>query len=929
MKQATRKRIIVNGVPSNVVAYPDTFLSTVIRDQLGLTGTKVGCGVGQCGACNVLMNGKLVRSCIVKWSTVPEDAAILTIEGLGAPGKLHALQWAFIKTGAIQCGFCTPGFIMSAKALLDNNPNPSRDDVREWFQKNRNACRCTGYIQITDAVMLAAKVLRGEEEMTDFSELLGKDGSVWGTRYPRPNAVYKATGTFDFGDDVKLKLPEGTLFAVPVCPETHHAFVKSIDLSEAEKMPGVHKIVTAEDIFANKGTNRIRGQVGSETTSTDGWERRILVPEGDKIRQWGEAVAIVCASTEKEARAAAEMVRVELEELTPVLSVTEAMKRDAPKVYDEIEGIDGMPNCFNKRPFIKGEDPAPLLEKAPFVVEEEFLSSRQPHLTIETDCGFGYYDEEGRVTIQSKSIMIYAHQMMIARGLGVPPSKIRVIQNNTGATFGYKVAVTNEHLIGACVIATGLPVYMRLDMKEHIIRTPKRSPFLMRVKIGADEEGRILGAEHYWHVDHGPFSEASEKLTNMGGLFFCAPYRVENFRGCGYTHFTNHKWCGAFRAYGAPQTYFAGEIAIDMLAEKVGMDPLEFREKNIMRPGDTMPVGQKPEIYPLPAMITRLKPLYGEAKKRAAALSTDRVKRGVGVAIGIYNANSVGPDEARSSIELTKDGVVLYNTWEDHGQGADIGCVGTAHEALKPLGIRPEQIKLVCNDTAKAPNSGAAAASRSQIMVGNAIIDSCNQLLEAMARPDGTFRTYEEMVEEGIPTFYEGYWKATLRNLDGEIQHCTPPDDKTGQGYPVANHMFGLFMAEVAVDVETGKTKVEKFTLVSDVGKINNYTIVEGQLIGGIAQGIGLALTEDFEDVRKHTNLVSCGFPYPMDIPDKMQLIHMETPREFGPFGASGTGEAPLTSPHAAILNAVYNATGVRVTRLPADPRKILAGLGS
>ena len=343
---------------------------------------------------------------------------------------------------------------MSA-GLLDNNPNPSRDDVREWFQKNRNACRCTGYIQITDAVMLAAKVLRGEEEMTDFSELLGKDGSVWGTRYPRPNAVYKATGTFDFGDDVKLKLPEGTLFAVPVCPETHHAFVKSIDLSEAEKMPGVHKIVTAEDIFANKGTNRIRGQVGSETTSTDGWERRILVPEGDKIRQWGEAVAIVCASTEKEARPRRKWSASSWRNC-PVLSVTEAMKKDAPKVYDEIEGIDGMPNCFNKRPFIKGEDPAPLL-KGP-------LRGRRgiPELTPAS------LDHRNRLRLR-----------LLRRGRacydpeqehhdlrppdddrprpGCPPSKIRVIQNNTGATFGYKVAVTNEHLIGACVIATGLP----------------------------------------------------------------------------------------------------------------------------------------------------------------------------------------------------------------------------------------------------------------------------------------------------------------------------------------------------------------------------------------------------------------------------------------------------------------------------------------
>ena len=187
-----------------------------------------------------------------------------------------------------------------------------------------------------------------------------------------------------------------------------------------------------------RALNRIRGQVGSGDDQHRRWERRILVPEGDKIRQWGEAVAIVCASTEKEARAAAKMVRVELEELTPVLNVMEAMKKDAPKVYDEIEGIDGMPNCFNKRPFIKGEDPAPLLEKAPFVVEEEFLSSRQPHLTIETDCGFGYYDEEGRVTIQSKSIMIYAHQMMIARGLGVPPLKSALFRTTPALPSGTK-----------------------------------------------------------------------------------------------------------------------------------------------------------------------------------------------------------------------------------------------------------------------------------------------------------------------------------------------------------------------------------------------------------------------------------------------------------------------------------------------------------
>ncbi|MCF7935485.1 MAG: molybdopterin-dependent oxidoreductase [Synergistales bacterium] len=923
--QYLKKHIVVNGQRQDVIADAGTNLARILREQLGLLGTKIGCEVGQCGACSVLMDGKLVRSCIIKWEKVPEDAQIMTIEGVGAPGKLHALQWAFVKFGAIQCGFCTPGFIMSAKALLDENPSPTREDVRTWFQKNRNACRCTGYVQIVDAVMEAAKVLRGEAEMTDFSETLGKDGAVWGTSYPRPSAVAKATGTWDFGDDVAQKLPDNALWAVPVCPETHHARILKVDYAEAERMPGVAKVVTADDIRANKGTNRIRGQVGSATCTTDGWERRIIAD--DKIRQWGEAVAIVCADSEEHARQAAAAVEVDLEELEPLLDVESAMNPNAPRVYDEIEDLEGVRNAFNKRPVRKGDNVDKLLDKAAHVVEESYYSSRQPHLTIETDCGFGYYDDEGRLTIQSKSICVYRHQMMIARGLGVAPSRIRIIENNMGASFGYKVAVTNEHYIGACVVATGRPVYMRFDMKEHIIRTPKRSPFLFNVKIGADEKGRMTAAKPVWYVDHGPYSESSQDLTNKGGQFFLAPYGLDNLEGAGYTLFTNQKWCGAFRAYGAPQTYLASEVAVDELAGKVGMDPLDFRELNIMQPGDTMPSGQRPEVYPLPTMIRRIRPLYEQAKKRAAANSTDTVKRGVGVAIGIYNSNDDGPDNAQSDIELTPEGVTIYNTWEDHGQGADMGCVGTAHEALKEIGIKPGQIKLVCNDTAKAPNSGAAAASRCQHMVGNAIVESCNKLLDAMRRDDGGYRTYDEMVAEGIPTYYTGEWTATIRNNDGEVQHCTGMDDETGQGYPFANHMYGVFMAEVAVDVTTGKTSVERFTLVSDVGKINNFAVVEGQLYGGIAQGIGFALTEDFLDPKKYTNLITCGLPFIEDIPDDIKLIHMETPREFGPFGASGTGELPMSAPHPAVLNGIYNACGARVRTIPATPQRVLEAL--
>jgi len=929
------KNISINGVPRRVIGKPEVSLLTVIRDQLKMTGTKRGCDHGQCGVCNVIMDGKVVRSCITKWKNVPEHAQITTIEGIGTPENLHALQWAFIVCGAIQCGFCTPGFITAGKALLDINPNPTREEVREWYSKHWMACRCTGYVQIVDAVMKAAAILRGEEKIEDLARMYKPGDSIWNSKYPRPSAVYKATGLWDFGDDDRLKLPEEFLFAYPFALEgVRHAKVNKIDTSEAEKMPGVYKVVTYKDVKANKGTNRIRGQVGCPSVTTDGWERRIMVEEGDKIRQWGECIAIVCADSETNARAAAEKIKVDYEPLPELLDIYQAKAPDAIKVYDEIDGIDGMPNAFNKRVFKKGEDPKEDLDNAPYVVEDEFYSSRQPHMVLEPDCGYAYYDEEGRVTLAPTSICVYRHQMMIARGVGIAPSKIRVIQNNMGASFGYKVAPTNEPYLAIALVACQRPVYMRINMKEHNIRTPKRSPFLMHIRVGADKNGKLIGAEQTWWVDHGPYSESSNDLTNKGGQFFFAPYAYAKMRATGYTCFSNHRWSAAFRAYGAPQTYWGCETAMDMLAEKCGIDPFDFREMNLLQwekgttdPLGVMPSGYAPEVFPLHEMMKKARPYYEEMKKEAAAKSTDKVKFGVGVSIGIYNSNDDGADEAASNIELTKDGVIIYNTWEDHGQGADIGCLGTAHEALKPLNLRPEQIKLVLSDTAKAPNSGAAAASRSQVMVGNAILDSCKKLLDAMRKPDGTYRTYDEMIAENIPVFYEGYTQAQVINEKGELEVCSGNDKDTGLGKPFGFHMFAVNLAMVSVNTETGKASCEKFVLVGDVGVINNYLVVDGQQYGGIAQGIGLALTEDFLDENKYNNFVTMGFPYIKDVPDDIKLVHIETPRPLGPFGASGTGEMPLAAPHVAICNAINNACGVRIKAIPATPDKILAGL--
>ena len=474
-----------------------------------------------------------------------------------------------------------------------------------------------------------------------------------------------------------------------------------------------------------------------------------------------------------------------------------------------------------------------------------------------------------------------------------------------------------EALVGVAAMATNKPVALKYDYYQHITYTGKRSPFFVDLKYGADKDGKIIAMEGDWIVDHGPYSEFGDLLTVRGAQFIGAGYGIPNIRGVGKTVCTNHAWGSAFRAYGSPQSFFASESLMDELAVKMGKDPLELRYLNVYRPGDTTPTGQTPEIYSLPDMIDKLRPLYKDALEQAKKESTPELKKGVGVSIGIYGCGLDGPDSSEVWVELTPDGVTLSSSWEDHGQGADIGALGTCHEGLRPLGISPDRIKLVMNDTALVPNSGPSGGSRQQVMTGNAIKNGCDMLLNAMKKLDGTYRTYDEMKAENIPLKYSGKWTASM---------CTPCDEN-GQGNPFPVYMYGVFMAQVAVDTKTGKTKIEKFTVMADIGKINNKLAVDGQIYGGVAQGIGLALSEDFEDLSKHTSLVDCGLPYTKDIPDNFKIVYFENPREHGPFGAAGVGELPLTSPHAAVINGIYNASGVRIRQAPALPEKVLAGI--
>ncbi len=643
-----KKMLHINGMPKTVIAEPDTMLADVLREQLKLTGTKVGCGQGQCGCCSVILDGKVVRSCITKMKRVEDGARVTTIEGIGTPDNLHALQMAWTVHGGAQCGFCTPGFIVSAKALLDENTAPTRQQVRDWFQKHRNVCRCTGYKPLVDAVMDAAKVVRGEMSLKDLAFKLPADGRIWGTAYPRPSAVAKVTGTTDYGADLGLKMPPGTLRLALVQAKVSHAKILSIDTSAAEKMPGVAKVITHKDV---KGKNRITGLITFASNKGDGWDRPILCDQ--KVFQFGDAIAIVAADTEANARAAAEKVNVTLEELPAYMSAPAAMAEDAIEIHP------GTPNVYYEQKRAKGEDTQTLMKSAAHVVEDEFYLQRQPHLTMEPDVGLAYFDEEGRLAIHSKSIGIYLHHAMICPGLGIEPEKLRIVQNPAGGTFGYKFSPTMEALLGVAAMATGKPVSLRYDYFQHITYTGKRSPFFIKLKYGADKNGKIIAMESDWIVDHGPYSEFGDLLTVRGAQFIGAGYGIPNIRGLGQTVCTNHAWGSAFRSYGSPQSFLASESLVDELAEKMGMDPLELRYKNVYRPGDTTPTGQTPDVFSFPEMFDKLRPLYQAALQKAKAESTPDKKKGVGLSLGIYGCGLDGPDASEVSVELTADGVVL------------------------------------------------------------------------------------------------------------------------------------------------------------------------------------------------------------------------------------------------------------------------------
>lgn len=905
---ATQKKVLmINGTERMFIcdSERDT-LADVIR-SLGLTGTKIGCGTGQCGACSVILNGEVVRSCVRKISSVKDYSCVVTIEGLGTAENLHPLQLAWMVHGGVQCGFCTPGFIVSAKALLDVNQNPTREDVREWFRKNRNACRCTGYKQLVSAVMDAAKVLRGEMTMEELAWKLPEDERIYNTHYPRPAALAKVLGTCDYGDDIAVK-GRDFLYLAPVMPDSSHANILSVDYSEAEKAPGVFKVVTAADV---KGINRITFPLGHPRAKTDGFERPILIDK--KVFRRGDVVALIAADTPRHARDAAKLVKIELDPMPEYLEALDAMAEDAVEIHP------GVPNIFIKMPLVKGEDTRSVIPNSAHVVEGSFYSTRQPHLPIEPDVAQAYIGEGDTLTIHLKTHGLHMAAGLIAAGVGVPFEKIRMIQNPTGGSFGYSLSPGMAALVSVATLATGRPVSMTLSYAEHQQFTGKRAASYTNGKLACDENGKLTAAEVDIAYDKGCYSELATGLAQAGLRFFGFPYTIPNMLGVGSTTFSNQPFSTAYRGYGSPQAMTSSESLMDMLAEKAGIDPFEFRYINVFRPGDTANAGHTFSVYPMEGIFDKLRPKYQALKEHAEKSSTDNLKYGVGVACGAYQVGGAD-DHAEVALELNPDGSVTnFNTWEDVGQGGDIGALVHTHEALRPLGLKPEQIKLVMNDTGLCPPTGLAAGSRSHFYAGNAILDAAEKLMDAMKKQDGTFRTYDEMVADGIPTKYLGVYDTPAELKVVEL------DPNTGEGNPTIEYSYAAYAAEVAVDVNTGKVQVVAMHGVADVGVVGNYLAVDGQAYGGMEHVIGFALSEDYSDYKKHNSLAGAGFPYINTIPDgdNFTVEYQQTERPNGPQFSGGASECFQSGGHMSVINAIYNATGARMYTLPATPDKV------
>lgn len=916
----------VNGQAVAVDPKPGEMLADVLRYQLDLTGTKIGCNEAECGACTVLVDGAPVMSCIYPADRV-DGREVLTIEGLAKNGKLHPLQQAFVETGAVQCGFCIPGQIMSAYALVKGNPDPEAEEIRAALKDT--LCRCAGYPTILRAVALASRRAGGDKPALELPPESLAGTNVVGRLVPQPDSIAKVTGKAMYADDYSFP---GMLVGKVLRAGVPHAILERLSVDRARSIPGVVAVLTAEDI---PGEN-LHGIVYRD------WP--VLVGIGEKARYVGDALALVAAEDAHSAEEAVAAIEVGIRELPVVPDPVTAYKPDAEKVHTK-------GNLLKHIKVRKGDLDLGWTQ-ADITLEATYHTPTTDHAFIEPECSVAVPTEDGRMVIYVGSQIPYADREQVARTLAIAQEQVRIKGTLIGGGFGGKEDIAGQIHAALLAQATDRPVKILFDRQESLLVHPKRHATQIRVRFGASKEGTLVAAETELYGDTGAYASLGDKVMTRATTHSAGPYNIEHVRADCYAMYTNNPPSGAFRGFGVTQSCYAVESCIDDLAVELGIDPFTIRRQNALNIGHVTNTGQ------LLKESVGLKECLDRVEREIKSIVGDRdpftpitpegqshLRRVWGIAAAYKNTGLGGgaPDKAAAEVELYTDGTVeVRSASADMGQGLVTVLQLIASEEL---GVPLEKVRVLLSDTDLTPDGGPTTASRQTYVTGNAARHASIVLREAIR---SSLAEKLDVPPEEI-TFHEGlaqvngqkvslgeastWMKAEGREPKALYEYWAPETQPLGTGGDMHfAYSFAVQAAEVELNLETGEVRVLHVIAANDVGKAINPLGLQGQVEGGVMMGIGNALTEEFITVQGMVfsdRLARYRMPSIMQAP-KITSIVVEHPTGEGPYGAKGVGEISSIPTTPAITNAIKHACGVRVRRLPVDQdalaRAIAAG---
>jgi CO/xanthine dehydrogenase Mo-binding subunit/aerobic-type carbon monoxide dehydrogenase small subunit (CoxS/CutS family) len=907
--------ITVNGAVRTLEAEPFETLAEVLRDQLGLTGTKIGCNAGDCGACTVLLDGAQVCACLVP-AAQADGREVHSVEGAGPSGVTERLRAAFHEHGAAQCGICTPGMLMAGADLLARAPQLCRREVEDAI--GGVLCRCTGYVKIVEAVLAAARA-------TDPGEVgRTKDDARphVGRRVPRLDGWPKVAGTDLFAAD---HAPADALWLRVVrAPQARARFVIGDLATLRAAHPGLETIVTAADV-PGENSFGIFPNTKDQPVFADG-----------QVRFRGEAVLGLVGSREALNAIDDAEIPIAWTPLPPLVGVDAALSPGAPALHDTC------PDNVLTRGHLACGDPEAAQAQAAATAEGEFRTSFVEHAYIEPEAGYAARTGPEMVEVFACTQAPYMDREETARVLGVDPENVRICPSACGGGFGGKLDVSVQPLLAVAAWKTGRPVRMVYSRIESMASSTKRHPAHIRAKARADAQGRLLAFESEADFNTGAYASWGPTVANRVPVHASGPYRVPHVRNRTRAVYTNEPPAGAFRGFGVPQAAIAHECLMDDLAEALGLDRWDIRRRNALAVGDRTPSGQLlTSSAGLTACLDALKAEWDAMLSRVAAHNTahPRRRRGAGIGCMWYGCgNTALPNPSTMRVTLSREGrLTFHNGAVDIGQGSTTVLAQILADAV---GLPLDRFELVVGDTALTADAGKTSASRQTFVSGNATRLAGEDLRRKILGLANVGENASITIEGTTLVIGQGAARravdlAALRaDRDGVVLEGlatydppTTPLDGNGQGVPYATYGFAAQIAAVEVDTALGTTRVLRIVAAHDVGRAINPTLVEGQIHGGIAQGLGLALMEEYVPGRTE-NLHDYLIPTAGDMPE-IDVRLIEDPEAEGPYGAKGVGEPALIATAPAILGAIRHATGATIRHVPALPHRVWEALRS